>query len=273
MKSLKIGSLKLKNNLVLAPMFDVTDLPFRLLCRGGYSALSDNLRSAPRRPERPDPPPQKGQRNNSGCGLAYTEMIYVDALLHENEKTKQMTKTCKGDSPLGLQITGNDVKEFKEFVSRRKLWEKFELIDLNCGCPSMRIVGTRAGSYLLKDPEKIAAIVRILKLTKKPVTVKIRLGFRENNVLRLARIIEGAGADAIIVHARLAVDGNDVKADWKWIARVKKIVKIPVIGNGDVFSGDDAFRMMKETGCDGVMIGRGAIGNPLIFKRVLEYFK
>lgn len=241
MKSFQIGKIKLKNPLILAPMVDVTDLPYRILCR------------------------------KAGAALAFTEMIYVDAILHENKKTKQMMKTLKEDSPLGLQITGNGVEEFEEFVSRKELWKDYDLIDLNCGCPSVRITGNEAGSYLLENPEKIAAIIRILKKTGKPITAKIRLGFKKNNVLEVAKMIEKAGADALTVHARLAVDGKDVPADWKWIARVRKEVKIPVIGNGDVIDGKSVSEMMKI--CDGVMIGRAAIGDPMIFERILNYLK
>jgi tRNA-dihydrouridine synthase B len=239
MESLQIGKLKLKNRLFLAPMVDVTDLPYRILCR------------------------------RAGAGMVYTEMVYVNAILHENERTLNMMKTCKEDSPIGLQITGDSVEEFEKFVKLKKLWNKFDLIDLNCGCPSMRITGNKAGSYLLKNPKKIAEIVRILKKTGKIVTVKIRLGYDKNNVLDVAREIEKAGADALTVHARLGVDGSKIKADWSWIGKVKKSAKIPVIGNGDVFSGTDAEKMLKI--CDGVMIGRGAIGDPMIFTRILEY--
>lgn len=238
---LKIGKLKLKGNLILAPMVDVTDLPFRLLCR------------------------------KAGAALAFTEMVYVDALLHENEPTLRMVKTCKEDSPLGLQITGNSLEEFEKFVSRWKLWEKFDLIDLNCGCPSSRIVGTCAGSYLLKEPSKIAEIIKVLKKTGKPVTAKIRLGYLKNNVLAIARAIEDAGADALTIHARLSNDPYARKADWSEIERVKKELKIPVIGNGDVFTGADALRILDVA--DGVMIARGAIGDPLVFSRVKEYLE
>ncbi|MBU0466953.1 MAG: tRNA-dihydrouridine synthase family protein [Nanoarchaeota archaeon] len=241
MKPLQIGSLKLKSPLVLAPMVDVTDLPYRLLCC------------------------------RAGAALAFTEMIYVDALLHENKKTLNMVKTCKEDSPLGLQITGDRLEEFERFVSRKELWKKFDLIDLNCGCPSDRIVGNQAGSFLLKEPEKIASIIKILKLTKKPITVKVRLGFDKNNVLEVARIVEKAGADALTVHCRLVKDGNDKKANWSWLGRVKKVVSIPIIGNGDVFNGAGARAVLDL--CDGVMVGRGAIGNPLVFTRILNYLE
>lgn len=241
MKSFKIGKLKLKNKLFLAPMVDVTDLPFRLLCR------------------------------RAGAAMAYTEMVYVDALLHENAPTLRMVKTCKEDSPLGLQITGNEIKEFEKFVSRPKLWKNFDLIDLNCGCPSTRIVGTRAGSYLLKEPEKIGEIIRVLKKIGKPVTAKIRLGYLKNNVLEIARVVEAAGADALTVHARLSNEPYGKKADWGEIARVKKILSIPVIGNGDVLDADSAKKVLEI--CDGAMIARGAIGDSLIFRRILNYLE
>ena len=181
-------------------------------------------------------------------------------------------KNIKGaeDRPLGLQITGNNELEFERFVKSGK-WKDFDLIDLNCGCPSIRITGNSAGSYLLKNPDKIVQMVSILKKTGKPVTAKIRLGFKENNVFDVARAVENAGADALTVHARLAIHGSDVVADWNWLKKIKKIVKIPLIGNGDVFSGKDVEKMLEI--CDGVMIARGAIGDPFIFSRVLNYFK
>jgi tRNA-dihydrouridine synthase B len=238
MKLLMIGKLKLKNRLFLAPMVDVTDLPYREICR------------------------------KAGAAIAYTEMLYIDAILHENRKTKNLMKTSKEEKPVGIQITGNNEKEFENFV-KRGAWKKFDLIDLNCGCPSLRITGNEAGSYLLNNPEKIGRMIKILKKTEKPITAKIRLGYKKNNVLKVARAIEKAGADALTLHARLAVDGRDVKADWSWIKKVKKAVSIPVIGNGDVFSGEEASRMLKI--CDGVMIARGAIGDPLIFERIGKY--
>ena len=238
MKGFKIGNLKIENPLVLAPMLDVTNLPYRVLCR------------------------------DAGAGLCFTEMLYVDQILHENAKTLEMMKTSKSDSPIGIQLTGNDVEEFKKVV---KFLGKYDLIDLNCGCPSIRIIGTKAGAHLMTDPKKIAEIIRVLKTSGKPVSVKIRLGFMKNNALEVAKIAEKAGADAITVHARLSNQSYSKPADWKEIAKIKKAVKIPVIGNGDVFSGEDAKKMLEI--CDGVMIGRGAIGDPLVFKRILNYLK
>jgi tRNA-dihydrouridine synthase B len=244
MKPFKIGNLEIASPLMLAPMVDVTDLPYREICR------------------------------KAGAALAYTEMLYVDAILHENPKTLRLLKTRAGEGAVGLQITGSRVAEFEKLAAMKDFLAVYDKIDINCGCPSIRIAGkSKAGSYLLKHPEKIGDMIRALKKSGKPVTVKIRLGFDKINVLDVAKMAEEAGADAITVHARLAHEGGRVRAQWEWIKKVKDAVKIPVIGNGDIFSGDDAKRMMDETGCDGVMIARGAIGDPTIFTRVAEYLR
>ena len=238
MKTLKIGNIKLKNPLLLAPMVEVTDLPYRLICR------------------------------KAGCSMAYTEMIYVSAITHENNKTKKMMETCKEDKPVGIQITGNNSEEFKEVVTSLK---GYDVVDINCGCPSIRIAGNKAGSYLLEDPEKIARMIRILKNEGYTTTAKIRLGFGSNNVLKIAKTIEKAGADALTVHARLANQGYSVSADWKQIAIVKNELGITIIGNGDIFNGKDAEQILDVA--DGAMIARGALGDPLIFSRILKYLK
>jgi len=238
MKKLKIKNLTLKNPLLLAPMLDVTNLPYRILCK------------------------------KAGASLCFTEMLYVEQILHKNKKTLNAMKTSKEDRPIGIQITGNNIKEFEKVIPYLK---KYNLVDLNCGCPSIRIIGTKAGAYLLKEPEKIVKIIKILKKTKKPVTVKIRLGFNKNNAVKIAKTIEKAGADAITVHARLQPDSYSKPADWNEIKKIKNSVKIPIIANGDIFSGKDAETLLKFA--DGVMIGRGAIGNPLLFRQILDYLK
>jgi len=243
MKQLKIGDLKLKNPLLLSPMVDVTDLPYRLICR------------------------------KAGAGMAYTPMIYIDSILHENKPTQDLMKSIKADRPLGLQVTGDSEKEFNDLGKHLK---GFDLVDINCGCPSIRITGTQAGSYLLMHPDKIANMIKILKSEKVnpqgiPVTAKIRLGFKQNNVIEIAKKIEAAGADAITLHARLATQGGKIPADWTWIKKIKENAGIPIIGNGDVFTGQKAAEMLDIA--DGVMIARGAIGDPYIFERVIKYLK
>ena len=239
LKPIKIGKYKIKNPVFLAPMVDVSDMPYRLICR------------------------------KAGAGMAYTEMLYVDAITHENPKTQQLMEfNKKKEKPSGIQITGNNLEEFTKVIPYLK---KYDIVDLNCGCPSVRIVGNEAGSYLLRNPEKIGEIVKLLKSNGLTVSVKIRLGFNNNNVLKIAKTIEKAGADAITVHARLAKHSNKISADWTWIKKVKEEIKIPVIGNGDVISGESAKKMLEI--CDGVMIGRAAIGDPLIFDRINYYLK
>jgi tRNA-dihydrouridine synthase B len=239
LKPIKIGKYTIKRPIFLAPMVDVTDMPYRAICR------------------------------KAGAGMAYTEMLYVDAITHENKKTKQLMEIDKKkEKPSGIQITGNNIEEFKKVIPYLK---KYNIVDLNCGCPSVKIVGNEAGSYLLKNPEKIADIVKLLKKSGLVVTAKIRLGFDNNNVIEIAKIIEKAGASAITVHGRLAKDSNKIPVQLDWIAKVKKAVKIPVIGNGDVISGKTAEEMLKV--CDGVMIGRAALGDPLIFDRINCYLK
>ncbi len=236
MKSLTIGNIKLDNPLILAPMVEVTDLNFRKLCR------------------------------EAGASLAFTEMVYVDSLINDNDFTKKLISRYSGEAPLGIQVAGYDVEKFKAALP---ILKNFDLVDLNCGCPSSRIIDGKAGSYLLKNPKKIVDIVKYLKSESLIVTVKIRLGFNKNNVLKIARMIQGAGADAITIHARLAKDGNDIPADWDEIKKVKKLLKIPVVGNGDVVDGPTAKKLLSF--CDGIMIARAALSNPLVFRNILNY--
>lgn len=240
MKNLKIGDLKLENPLFLAPMVDVTDLAYRLICR------------------------------KSGCAIAYTEMLQVEALKNalgeKSFKLKMLTNSK--DKPLGIQITGRNVSHFGDIVPELR---KYDLVDLNCGCPGHLTIDHGSGSYLMKNPDKISQIIKLLKDNNLIVTAKIRLGFSKNNVLELAKKINSAGADALTLHPRLASDGRDIKADWSWFSKVKDNIGIPLIGNGDVFKPQDASKLLEV--CDGVMIARGAIGNPLIFKQTLDYLK
>ncbi|MEK6793032.1 MAG: tRNA-dihydrouridine synthase, partial [Nanoarchaeota archaeon] len=241
MSILRIGNIKLKNRLFLAPMVDVTDCAYRVLCR------------------------------KYGASMAYIEMIYVDAILHENERTKKlMTVGGVEDRPVGLQVTGNNLVEFTKF-SKLKLLENYDLIDINCGCPSSRIVGSEAGSYLLKTPNKIGEMIKVLKDSGHIVTAKIRLGYKNNNVLEVSKVVEKAGADLLTIHARTAEQKYNSLPDWSWISKVKKEIGIPIVGNGGVVDGESASRMLEI--CDGAMIASAAIGNPFIFRSVLSYIK
>jgi len=238
MKSITIGSVKLKNNLFLAPMVDVTDLPYRLICR------------------------------RSGAGMAYTEMLNIGAILHTNKKTQNLMKTNDEDKPSGVQITAPHVRDFKAVTEHLR---DFDIVDINCGCPSIRIMDNASGSYLLKTPMKIARYIQVLKEAGYTATAKIRLGFKKNNVMNVAKAVEKAGADALTLHARMAYHSYKTPADWKWIANVKKNIGIPVIGNGDVINGESAAHMLDCA--DGVMVARAAIGDPLIFSRIQNYLR
>jgi len=241
MNILRIGNIKLKNRLFLAPMVEVTDCAYRVLCR------------------------------KYGAAMAYTEMIYVDAILHENDRTKKlMTIASAGDRPVGLQVTGNNLIEFTKF-SKLKLLEDYDLIDINCGCPSSRIVGNEAGSYLLKTPEKIGSMICVLKDAGHVVTAKIRLGYKNNNVLEVSKVVEKAGADLITIHARTAEQRSSSLPDWSWISKVKREIGIPIVGNGGVVSGKAAVEMLDIA--DGAMVASAAIGNPFIFRSILNYMK
>ncbi|MBX4196158.1 tRNA-dihydrouridine synthase family protein [Candidatus Pacearchaeota archaeon] len=238
MKTLKIGNVRIPNPIFLSPMVEVTDLPYRLICR------------------------------KAGAGMAYIEMLYVNAILHTNKKTQNLMKTSKEDRPSGIQITGNTPEEFKKVIPHLK---PYDIVDINCGCPSIRIVGSQAGSFLLKTPKKIESMIRILKDAGLTTTAKIRLGFNKNNVLKVSKLIEKAGADALTIHARLAVHRNHIPAEWSWIKKVKDNLGIPVIGNGDIVNGESAAKMLDIA--DGAMIARAALGDPTIFSRVAYYLK
>ena len=199
-------------------------------------------------------------------------MISANGLIRKTAKTYEYLKTCADDSPLGAQIFGADPRIMAQaacIVAESGV----DLIDINMGCPVKKVIKAGAGAVLMKDPDRVARIVdAVKKAVKIPVTVKIRSGWTRGsiNAVEIARIAEDCGADAITVHARTADQGYSGHADWKIIAAVKKAVKIPVIGNGDIRQPQDAVRMLQETSCDAVMVGRGALGNPWIFKGIVQ---
>lgn len=231
-----------KKGALLAPLAGISNLPFRLIAR------------------------------TLGCPLAYTEMISANGLVRKTAKTYEYLKTGDDDSPLGVQIFGADPRIMAE-AARIVAQCGVDLIDINMGCPVRKVIKAGAGAILMKDPDLVGRIVeKVKKAVKIPVTVKIRSGWTHAsiNAVEIAKIAEENGADAITVHARTADQGYSGHADWKIIADVKKAVKIQVVGNGDIRQPHDAVRMLKETSCDTVMVGRGALGNPWIFKGIAD---
>ena len=242
---LKIGNVELENNLVLAPMAGVTDLPFRLLCK------------------------------EQGCGLMCTEMVSAKALLYKNKNTAPLLEVREEERPGAVQLFGSD-PEILSSMAKQIEDGPYDIIDLNMGCPVPKVVNNGEGSALMKDPKQVEAILTaMVKKLKKPVTVKFRKGFNEEsiNAVEIAKIAEGCGVAAVAVHGRTREQYYSGKADWDIIRQVKEAVKIPVIGNGDIFQPEDAKAMLDATGCDGLMIARGAKGNPWIFKRTAHYLE
>ncbi len=243
--TLKIGNTVLPNPLILAPMAGVTDLPFRLLCR------------------------------EQGAGLVCMEMISAKAVAFRNRNTEKLMQTVPGESPVSLQLFGSDPEVISE--TAKEIEERpFDILDLNMGCPVPKIVGNGEGSALMKNPKLVEQIVaRTVRAVKKPVTVKIRKGFDDShvNAVEIARIAEASGAAAVAVHGRTREQYYSGKADWEIIRKVKEAVRIPVIGNGDVDSPQQAERLLAETGCDGIMIGRAARGNPWLFHQIRAYLE
>lgn len=242
---MKIGNVDIKNNIALAPMAGVTDLPFRLLCK------------------------------EMGCGMLVTEMVSAKAILYNNRNTEELMKTVPKEHPVALQLFGSEPEIMGEIVKRLSDRE-FDIFDVNMGCPVPKVVNNGEGSALMKDPVLVGKIVEaMVRSTDKPVTVKIRAGFDENsiNAPEIARVIQESGGAAVAVHARTRMQYYSGHADWNVIANVKANVSIPVWGNGDIKCGEDAKLMLNQTGCDGVMIGRAAQGNPWIFREISEYLK
>lgn len=243
-KKLKIGNVELRNNILLAPMAGLTDLPFRMMCE------------------------------KFGAGLTCTEMISSKGLYYNDSKTKLLLNMEGEARPVAAQIFGSDVEALKyaaEYVS-----SVADIVDINMGCPAPKIVKNGDGSRLLQNLELVRKIAtEVVKSSKVPVTVKFRKGWDENNIVavEVAKILEDAGVSAITIHGRTREEYYSGKADWNIIRKVKEAVKIPVIGNGDVKTKEDAKKMFEQTNVDGIMIGRAAIGNPWIFEEVLNYLE
>lgn len=242
-KSLFIGTVEVKGNLMLGPMAGVTDLPFRLLCK------------------------------EKGADLVVTEMVSAKGIQYNNKNTESLLMISEEERPAAIQLFGSDPDILSETAKRIES-RNFDILDINMGCPVPKVVNNGEGSALMKDPELIGKIVRkVSQAIKKPVTVKIRKGFCENqvNAVEVAKIAEENGAAAITIHARTREQYYSGKADWETIRHVKEAVSIPVIGSGDVFTPEDAKHILEQTNCDAIMIARGARGNPWLFAQIKAY--
>ncbi|WP_313134160.1 tRNA dihydrouridine synthase DusB [Anaerocolumna sp.] len=243
--SLMIGNVKIDGNLVLGPMAGVTDLPFRLLCK------------------------------EQGADLIYTEMVSAKGIQYNNKNTEKLLEVAEGERPISLQLFGSDPYIMSE-TAKRIEDKNFDILDINMGCPVPKVVNNGEGSGLMKNPKLIGEIVYAVSTAiKKPLTVKIRKGFTEStaNAVEIAKIAEANGAAAIAVHGRTREQYYSGEADWKIIKAVKEAVRIPIIGNGDVNTPEDAAALVNETGCDAIMIARGARGNPWIFSQIKDYYQ
>jgi len=242
-KQLQIGNVTLENRYILAPMAGVTDLPFRLLCK------------------------------EQGAGLLGMEMVSAKAIMYNNKNTEKLLEIHADELPVSLQLFGS-VPEIIAEQAKRIEERPFAILDINMGCPVPKVVNNGEGSALMKNPKLVYEIVsQTVKAINKPVTVKIRKGFTPDmvNAVEIAKIAEEAGASAVAVHARTRDQYYSGKADWSIIRDVKEALSIPVIGNGDVTCGERALAMFEQTGCDGIMVARGAQGNPWIFSELLHY--
>lgn len=244
---MKIDKLELKSNIILSPLASVTDKAFRQIC------------------------------NEYPLGYSYTEMVSAKGLLYKDKKTEEIMSTFEGEDNLGIQIFGSDPdiigKVIKEDLNFR---QEFKTIDLNMGCPAPKIVKNGEGSALMKEPELVKKIIYEMKEnSNKPITVKFRLGFDEEsiNYLEIGKIAEKYGASAVTLHGRTRKQMYSGKANWEAIKILKEELSIPVIGNGDIFTPEDAIKMLDDTRCDGVAVARGAMGNPFIFKQIDDFVK
>ena len=237
---MRIGTATIENPVFLAPMAGVTDRAFRRICR------------------------------QFGCGMVYTEMVSAKGIYYQDRKTESLMRIDPEEQPAAVQIFGSDPEVVGETVKKAEVSGAL-LIDLNMGCPAPKIVNNGDGSALMKNPELAGKIVAAaVKNTKLPVTVKIRKGWDSETAVEFAKILEENGAAAITVHGRTREQFYSGTADWGVIRRVKENVSVPVIGNGDIFKAADAERMLSETGCDGIMVARGAQGNPFLFRQIQE---
>lgn len=244
-RTLQIGNVTLENNLILAPMAGVSDLPFRLLCR------------------------------EQGAGLVCMEMVSAKAILYKNRNTEELLTIDPKEHPVSLQLFGSDPDIISE-IAKQIEERPFDILDLNMGCPVPKIVNNGDGSALMKNPRLAGEIIeKTVRAIKKPLTVKIRKGFDDAhvNAVELAHIAQESGAAAVAVHGRTREQYYAGHADWDIIRQVKEAVSIPVIGNGDIRTPEDVAAMAEQTGCDGYMIARGAEGNPWIFRQILHYFE